>query len=82
MASALERRLGALERSQLASPPKTLILRFVGFDRVPEPLMRLSVGMGGPRWLRLPDEPEEAFVARVKAAVPVEPGCCRVLMGG
>ena len=82
MANALERRLEDLEHSQLGSPPKTLILCFVGLDRMPEPLMCLSVGMGGQRWLRLPDEPEESFVVRVMATVPAKPGCCRVLVGG
>lgn len=81
MASALDRRIGALERLTGAAGAYDLILRFVGHESVNSPLASLRVGLGGEPWLRLADEPEEVFVARVRASVPAPSGGVMVLVG-
>lgn len=77
----LERRIGALERLSNAAGTHAFILRFVGHESVNSPLASLRVGLGGEPWLRLADEPEEVFVARVRASVPAQTGGVMVLVG-
>jgi hypothetical protein len=80
MASALDRRLRALEALVGSVEPLTLVVRFVASGGVLKPLETLSA-MGGGSWRRLEGESEDDFVDRVSALVPVKRNCARVLIG-
>jgi hypothetical protein len=78
MASALDRRIGALEASAGLGEAHTILVRFVASGGVLTPLER--VRSSGGVWHRLPGEDPQAFVDRVSTLTPVAPNCARVLV--